>query len=85
MTLKTPPSWFAENGVEDATAWATEGITEDFAWFESEAILRQVGSFESRFKKLVSVMQARHSEHLKIIGDLIAENGKLKAELKAKQ
>jgi len=82
--VKTP-DWFTENKIEDATAWTTEGITEDFVWYEAEAILRQVGSFESRFKKLVSVMQARHSEHLKIIGDLITENGELKAKLKAKQ
>jgi hypothetical protein len=83
--LKTPPSWFSENGIEDATARTTEGITEDYVWFESEAVLRELDGVASRFKKLASVMQARHNEHLKILRELLDENRALKAELKAKQ
>jgi hypothetical protein len=35
------------------------------------------------FQKLVSIMEARHKEHLKIIDDLLATQGVLKRDIAA--
>ena len=58
-----------------------EGVTESFVWYESEVILRQMEQTQSRLKKLVSVMEARHKEHLRIINGLLDELSLLKKEL----
>jgi len=58
-----------------------EGVTENFVWYESEIILRQMEETQSRLKKLVSVMEARHKEHLRIINALLDELSLLKKEL----
>ena len=59
---------------------SVQGITEDFVWYESEILMRNMGEWSSRFKRLVEVMEARHKEHLRIIETLLAENRKLKKE-----
>jgi len=56
----------------------TEGITDDFVWYETDRLLRDMSAWESRMKKLSSVMEARHKEHLKMISDLLDENTQLK-------
>ena len=59
---------------------SVQGITEDFVWYESEILLRDMAAWGSRFKRLVEVMEARHKEHLRIIDTLLSENRKLKKE-----
>lgn len=61
------------------------GITADHVWYETDRMLNDMSNWQSRFKRLSSVMEARHKEHLKIIDDLLAENRKLKEQLKEKQ
>lgn len=60
--------------------FSVQGITEDFVWYESEILLRNMSEWSSRFKRLVEVMEARHKEHLRIIETLLNENRKLKKE-----
>jgi hypothetical protein len=60
----------------------TEGITEDYVWYESELLLNTMRAWESKFKRLVSVMEARHKEHLHMIDGLLHENKLLKEQLK---
>lgn len=55
-----------------------QGITEDFVWYESEALVRDMGAWQNRFQRLVSVMEARHKEHLRIIETLLNEIKTLK-------
>lgn len=61
------------------------GITADHVWYETDRLLAAMSDWHSRFKRLSSVMEARHKEHLKIIDDLLAENRKLKEQLKEKK
>lgn len=51
-----------------------EGVTENFVWYEAEVIQRQMEETQSRLKKLVSVMEARHKEHLTMIDKLLRDN-----------
>jgi len=62
----------------------TLGITRDFIWFESEILLREMGQWENRLKRLVKVMEERHKDQEKMIDDLITENKQLKKQLKEK-
>jgi len=61
------------------------GVTEDFVWYESEILLQEMNGWESRLKKLVSVMQARHKDHLQMIDGLLHEVKVLKQQLKEKE
>ncbi len=58
-----------------------EGINADFVWYESEKLTRDMGAWISRFQKLVSVMEARHKEHIKMLDDVLRENSDLKFQL----
>jgi exonuclease VII large subunit len=58
-----------------------EGLTENFVWYESEVILRQMEETQSRLKKLVAVMESRHTEHLRMIAGLLDELSQLKKEI----
>jgi hypothetical protein len=62
---------------------AVEGITADHVWYNADLLARNMSSWSHDFQKLVSVMEARHKEHLQMIGDLLAERTVLKSQLKA--
>lgn len=55
-----------------------EGITEDYVWYNSKLLTNKMNSWQTEFEKVVLVMEARHKEHLKIIGDLLDEIKKMK-------
>ena len=57
-----------------------QGITEDFIWYESEALRRDMSAWSSRFNRLVETMEARHKEHLRIIETLLNEIKTLKGK-----
>jgi hypothetical protein len=63
-----------------------EGISADFIWYEAsvirEALKHAFSVNMHRFDKVVSVMEARHKEHLKMLQDVMAENRALKARIK---
>ena len=61
------------------------GITEDFVWYETDRLLRDMTMWQSRFRRMSETMENRHKEHLKIIDSLMQEIKKLKQELKDKQ
>ena len=56
------------------------GITEDYVWYNSERLISDMNRWEFEFKRIVSVMEDRHKEHLKIISDLLQEIKKLKGK-----
>jgi hypothetical protein len=64
---------------------AVQGITEDYVWYNAEKLLLEMGSWELEFKRVVRVMESRHKEHLKMIGDLLDENKDLRNKLKEKE
>ena len=55
-----------------------EGITEDYVWYQSKLLTNKMNEWQLDFDRVVSVMEARHKEHLKIIGDLLDEIKELK-------
>lgn len=61
------------------------GVTEDFVWYETDRLLRDMTMWQSRFRRMSETMENRHKEHLKIIDGLMQEIKKLKQELKDKQ
>ena len=61
------------------------GVTEDFVWYETDRLLRDMTMWQSRFRRMSETMENRHKEHLKIIDSLMQEIKKLKQELKDKQ
>jgi hypothetical protein len=59
-----------------------EGITADYVWYESSMIRNAMEASLHRFDKVVSVMEARHKEHIKMLQDVMQENRELKARIK---
>jgi hypothetical protein len=58
-----------------------EGITADHVWYNAKLLTDKMSFWEHDFKKLVSVMEARHKEHLQMIADLLAERAVLKRQI----
>jgi len=70
-----------DNFIEDmASVNRVEGITEDYVWYQSQILTNKMNQWQLEFDKVVGVMEARHKEHLKIIGDLLDEIKELKKE-----
>ena len=61
-----------------------EGITDDHIWYHSELLMRDMKSWEIKFKKLINIMDARHKEHIKMLQSVMEENRELKNKLKEK-
>ena len=59
-----------------------EGISADFVWYEASMIRNAMEASLHRFDKVVSVMEARHKEHIKMLQDVMDENRKLKDRIK---
>ena len=59
-----------------------EGITENFVWYHSKILTEKMQGWQTEFERIVKVMESRHSEHLEIIRNLIAENSDLKRKVK---
>ena len=59
-----------------------EGITENYVWYHSKQLISKMQDWESQFERVVKVMESRHSEHLKMIDNLIMENKVLRSKLK---
>jgi len=68
-----------DNFIEDmASVNRVEGITEDYVWYQAKLLTNKMNQWQLEFDRVVGVMEARHKEHLKIIGDLLDEIKKLK-------
>ena len=61
--------------------YVTEGITENFVWYEASILRRDMEAWSSRLDKLVKVMESRHGEHLHLLEKLLWENRKLKEQV----
>jgi len=61
-----------------------EGITADYVWYHSKKLLKQMGTWQYEFERVVKVMEDRHTEHLKIIEDLLRQNKVLRAKVEEK-
>lgn len=61
-----------------------EGINADYVWYHSELLKQKMQTWQTEFERVIKVMNARHGEHLVIIGDLMRQNAALKEKLKEK-
>ena len=59
-----------------------EGITEDYVWYNTQILTQKMQSWQREFEKLSKTMEARHNEHLHMIGDLLRQNKSLKDKIK---
>jgi hypothetical protein len=59
-----------------------EGITEDYVWYNTQILTQKMQSWQREFEKLAKTMEARHNEHLHMIGDLLRQNKSLKEKIK---
>ena len=62
-----------------------EGITADYVWYQSKVLMRKMDTWKYEFERVVRVMEARRSENMSMIGNLLRENAALKAKLKEKE
>jgi len=70
-----------DNFIEDmASVNRVEGITEDYVWYQAKLLTNKMNQWQLEFDRVVGVMEARHKEHLKIIGNLLDEIKELKKE-----
>ena len=58
-----------------------EGITADHVWYHSKLLTDRMSNWAHDFQKLVGIMESRHTEHLKLIADLLTERAILKNEI----
>ena len=68
----------SKNKFELKDSLVVEGITEDYVWYNAKILTNEMDSWKHKFERVVKVMENRHSEHLKMIDDLLKENGALK-------
>lgn len=62
-----------------------EGIDANYVWYNASLLRGKMSSWAMDFEKVVSVMEARHKEHIKMLQDLMDENTELKKKLKEKE
>jgi len=60
----------------------SQGITDDDAWHQMEALSKRLDDFKYEFKRVLSVMEERRSDHLIMIECLLRENVRLRLKLK---
>ena len=68
----------SKNKFELKDSLVVEGITEDYVWYNAKILTNEMDSWKHKFERVVKVMENRHSEHLKMIDDLLKENHALK-------
>lgn len=70
--------WKEKLGIQEVDV-KTEGITEDYVWWNARILTGKMTEWTNDFQRMVNVMEARHKEHLKMISDLLEERKRLKA------
>ena len=61
-----------------------EGIDANYVWYNASLLRQKMTSWATDFEKMVSVMEARHNEHIKMLQTVMDENAELKKKLKEK-
>lgn len=59
----------------------TEGVNEDFVWYEAEVLLSKLKEVEARLQKLSSVTRQRYLENREVMSKLLIDNTHLRAEI----
>ena len=62
----------------------TEGITEAYAWYQAKVLADEVDAVKFNLQRVITVLEERRTDNLRVIGELLRENTALKAKLKEK-
>lgn len=62
----------------------TEGITESYAWYQAKVLADEVDAVKFNLQRVITVLEERRRDNLRVIGELLRENTALKAKLKEK-
>lgn len=62
----------------------TEGINEDYAWYQAKVLADSLDAVKFNLQRVITVLESRRTDHMKVIDDLLRENKSLKEKLKEK-
>jgi len=62
----------------------TEGINSDYAWYQADVLADKLDTLKYDLRRVIGVMEARRTDHMKVIDDLLRENKSHKDKLKEK-
>ncbi|CAB4168243.1 hypothetical protein UFOVP1276_31 [uncultured Caudovirales phage] len=62
----------------------TEGITEAYAWYQADVLAYKLDTLKYDLRRVITVLEERRRDNLRVIDDLLRENTALKAKLKEK-
>ena len=62
----------------------TEGISDDYAWYQADVLVAKLDILKFDLRRVITVLEERRRDNLRVIGELLRENTALKAKLKEK-
>ena len=62
----------------------TDGITEAYAWYQTKVLADSLDAVKFNLQRVITVLEERRRDNLRVIGELLRENTALKAKLKEK-
>ena len=62
-----------------------EGVTPAYAEYQKEMVKRRMDELQRLIVRTIDTLEARRSEHLGVIGELLRQNKSLKDKLKEKE
>jgi hypothetical protein len=84
--MNTNPDWLhpitEQNWDKDDAP--TEGITEAYAWYQAKVLADEIDAVKFNLQRVITVLEERRRDNLRVIGELLRENTALKAKLKEK-
>ena len=84
--MNSNPDWLhpiTEQSVTEDGA-TTEGVNSDYAWYQADVLADKLDTLKYDLRRVIGVMEARRTDHMKVIDDLLRENKSLKDKLKEK-
>ena len=59
-----------------------EGVTADYVWYQKKMIEKRMDELQRLIVRTIDTLEARRSEHLTVIAELLRQNKSLKDKLK---
>ena len=62
----------------------TEGTGSDYAWYQSHVLADKISSLNFAVQQVITALEDRRKDNLRVIEELLRQNAELKAKLKEK-
>lgn len=62
----------------------TEGIGGDYAWYQAKVLANKISSLNFAVQQVITTLEDRRKDNLRVIGELLRENVELKNKLREK-